>query len=165
MCKNKSPVKVFDRCFDRIPIFYDGKLIFLNPITRQTFPIANEIDCTDTFENLFQLDLDNNNSWYLLMPAQVPFKPPAVFAPQKIGHIQEIPDYDTRRAGIFTVIQLKIFLRKILHKSASNSFLKKSSRTVLQNAHIDNSQRDIYRAAGLNNKLYLDSMLSPSFFS
>ena len=42
--------------------------------------------------------------------------------------------------------------------------MKKISRTVLQNAHVDNSQRDIYRAAGLNNRLYLDSMLSPSFF-
>ena len=42
--------------------------------------------------------------------------------------------------------------------------MKKISRTVLQNAHVDNSQRDIYRTAGLNNRLYLDSMLSPSFF-
>ena len=35
---------------------------------------------------------------------------------------------------------------------------------MLQNRHIDNSQRDIYRAAGLNNRLYLDSTLSPLFF-
>ena len=35
-----------------------------------------------------------------------------------------------------------------MHKSASNSVLKRISRTVLQNAHIDNSQSDIYRAAG-----------------
>ena len=65
--------------------------MFVNPITRQTFPFANEIDCTDTFKNLFQLDLDNNNSWYQLMPAPVPFKPPAVFAPQQIGYIQKNP--------------------------------------------------------------------------
>ena len=97
------------------------------------------------------------------MPAPAPFKPPAVFAPQ-IGYIQKIPDYDSRRAGIYTVNQLKDFWRTFLHKSASNSVLKKISRTVLQNAHIDNSQRDIYRAAGLKNRLYLDSMLSPSFF-
>ena len=162
--KKISPLKVLDRCYDRIPIFYDGKTMFVNPITRQTFPFANEIDCTDTFKNLFQLDLDNNNSWYQLMPAPVPFKPPAVFAPQQIGYIQKIPDYDSRRAGIYTVNQLKDFWRTILHKSASNSVFKKISRTVLQNAHVDSSQRDIYRAAGLNNRLYLDSMLSPSFF-
>ena len=34
---------------------------------------------------------------------------------------------------------------------------------MLQNAQIDDSQRDIYRAAGLNNKLYLDSMMSQLF--
>ena len=130
--------------------------MFVNPITRETFPFANEIDCTDTFWYHYY------NSWYQLMPAPVPFKPPALFAPQTIGYIQKIPD-DSRRAGIYTVNQLKDFWRTILHKSASNSVLKKISRTVLQNAHIDNSQRDIYHAAGLNNRLYLDSMLSPSF--
>ena len=99
--------------------------MFVNPTARQTFTFANEIDCTDTFKNLFQLDLDNNNSLYQLMPAPVPFKTPAVFAPQQIGYIQKIPDYDSRRAGIYTVNQLKDFWRTILHKSASNSVLKK----------------------------------------
>ena len=107
--KKISPLKVFDRFYDRIPIFYDGKTMFVSPITRQTFPFANEIDCTDTFKILFQLDLDTNNSWYQFMPAPVPFKPTAVFAPQQIGYIQEIPDYDSRRAGIYTVNQLKDF--------------------------------------------------------
>ena len=58
----------------------------------------------------------------------------------------------------------KIFGEQFSTNLQSNSVLKKISRTVLKNAHIDNSQRDIYRAAGLNNRLYLDSMLSPSFF-
>ena len=138
--------------------------MFVNPITRQTFQFANEIDCTVTSKNLFQLDLDNSNSWYQLMPAPVPFKPDADFAQQQIGYIQKISDYDSRRAGIYTLDQLKDFWRTILHKFASNSVLKKISRTALQNAHIYNSQRDLYGAAGLNNKLYLDSMLSPFFF-
>ena len=77
--KKISPLKLLDRCYDRIPIFYDGKTMFVNPITRQTFPFANEIDCTDTFKNLFQLDLDNSNFWYQLLPAPVPFKAPVFF--------------------------------------------------------------------------------------
>ena len=83
--------------------------MFLNPITHQTFLFANEIDSTDTFKILFQLDLDNNNSWYQLMAALVPFKPSAVFAPQQNGYVQKIPDFDSRRAGIYTVNQLKDF--------------------------------------------------------
>ena len=71
--KKISPLKVLDRCYDRIPIFYDGKTMFVNPITRQTFPFANQIDCKDTFKNLFQLDIDNKNFWYQLMPVPVPF--------------------------------------------------------------------------------------------
>ena len=83
--------------------------MFVSPFTRQTFPFANEIDCTDTFKSLFQLDLDKNNSWCQLMPAPVPFKLLAVFAPQQINYIQKIPDYDSRRAGIYTVNQLQDF--------------------------------------------------------
>ena len=139
--KKISSFKVLDRCYDRILIFYDGKSMFVNPFTRQTFPFANEIDYTDTFKNVFPLDLGNNNSCYQLMQAPVPFKPPAVFANQ-----------------------LKDIWRTILHKSSSNSVLEKVPRTFLQNALTNNIQRDIYRAAGLNNQLCLVSMLSPSFF-
>ena len=39
--KKILPLKVPDRCYDRIPIFSDGKTMFVNPITRQTFPLAN----------------------------------------------------------------------------------------------------------------------------
>ena len=37
------------------------------------------------------------------MPAAVPPKPSAVFASQKMGYTQKIPDYDSRRAGINTI--------------------------------------------------------------
>ena len=57
-----------------------------NSITRQIFPFANEIDCTDTFKNLFQFDIDNNKSWNQMVLAPVFFIPPAVFAPQQIGY-------------------------------------------------------------------------------
>ena len=79
------------------------------------------------------------------MPAPVPFKPRAVFAPRQFGYIKKIPDCVSRRAGTYKVNQLKDYWRTILHKSASHSVLKKISQTVLQNAHIDNSQLDIYR--------------------
>ena len=71
-----------------------------NSITRQIFLFANEIDCTDTFKNPFQFDLHNNNSWYQMVLAPVPFKSSAVFAPQQIGYIWYIQDYDSCRAGV-----------------------------------------------------------------
>ena len=163
--KKVSPLKVLEKCFDRIPIFYNGRTMFVDPITRQTFPFANEIHCVGGYKKAFQLDLDDKLSWYQLMPAPIPFKTPLMFAPQDIGHITEFPLYDSRRAGMYTPKQLKAFWDNIIHNTASTSILKKITRTVLQNGHMDYANSDALTAAmGLNQKIYLDSLLSPGFF-
>ena len=41
--KKLYQLKALDRCFVRVPIFYEDRTMFVDPITRQTFPIANEI--------------------------------------------------------------------------------------------------------------------------
>ena len=41
--KKLSHLKVLEKCFDRIPIFYNGRTMFVDPITGQTFPFAKEI--------------------------------------------------------------------------------------------------------------------------
>ena len=41
--KKVSSLKVLEKCFDRISIFYNGRTMFVDPITRQIFPFANEI--------------------------------------------------------------------------------------------------------------------------
>ena len=78
-----SPLKVLDLLRPYSDLYY-GKTLFVSPITRQTFPFANEIDCTDTF---------NNNSCYQFMPAPVPFKPPAVFALNKLVIFKKNPRF------------------------------------------------------------------------
>ena len=92
--------------------------MFVDPITRQTFPFANEIHCVGGHKNAFQLDLDDKLSWYQLMPAPILFKTPLMFAPQDIGHITEFPVYDLRRAGMYTPKQLKAFWDNIIHNTA-----------------------------------------------
>ena len=78
-CRKKlSPVKVLDRCFDRILVFYEDRTIFVDTITRQNFPIANEIRCSEGYQNALQLDVADEKSWYQLRPAPMPFSSPAV---------------------------------------------------------------------------------------
>ena len=48
------------------------------------------MDGTDTFKSLFQIDSDNNNFLYQLMPVQVPFETPAVFASQQSGYMKKL---------------------------------------------------------------------------
>ena len=35
-----SPSHVMNQCYDKIPIFYNNAIFFVNPITRQTHPDA-----------------------------------------------------------------------------------------------------------------------------
>ena len=42
--KRNSPLKVLDQCY-RIPIHYVDRTMFVDPITRQTYPFANEVNC------------------------------------------------------------------------------------------------------------------------
>ena len=85
--KRISPLKVFDQCIDRIPIYYDDRTLFVDPITLQTYPFANEVICIGGYKNAYQLDIDNDNPWYLLMPAPVPLQPPKIFSSKVVSSV------------------------------------------------------------------------------
>ena len=162
-----SYLKILDRCYDRIPIDYEGQTHFVDPITRQTFKFANEIECQGTYRNMFQLDLNVENSWYKLSPAPEPQNPPLIFEPTEIGHITSFPTYDTQRAGMYTPGQIKDFWDNVIHNSASDSILKKLTRRLLTNGQRVRilESENLERAMSMNNQFYFDSLLSPNYFT
>ena len=152
--KRNSPLRVLDQCFDRIPIHYDDRTTF-----------ANEVNCIGGYKNVYHLDIDNDKSWYHLMPAPVPLQPPKNFSSRVVSSVPKFTGYESQSAGIYTPHQLKSFWDNILHSEASKSVLTKISREVLEGRSIDYSQKDIYASAmGINRQIYLDSLLSPIFF-
>ena len=68
-----SPLKVLDKCYDRIPILFERIAKFVDPIKRQTYYSASEIPCLGDYTNVFQIDLENDNSCYQLLPDPIPF--------------------------------------------------------------------------------------------
>ena len=58
-----SPLQVMDTCYDRIPVLYKNKVRFIDPVSRQTFTTAKQQPCNNKQKNLFQLDIENDNSW------------------------------------------------------------------------------------------------------
>ena len=52
-----SPLYNADRCFDRIPIHYKDTLMYVDPITRQTYNYATPIPCDNNPRNIIELDL------------------------------------------------------------------------------------------------------------
>ena len=57
-----SPLHTMNQCYDLIPILYEGQIQFFDPIIRQTHPAANIQNCTDRIKNLFQFDMDQEDS-------------------------------------------------------------------------------------------------------
>ena len=83
--KVRSTLWVMDKCYDKIPIFYENRVHFVDPITRQTFLSANEISCQRATQNLIQLDMDNDNSWYNLILHPVFHNTPLAFSPTRLS--------------------------------------------------------------------------------
>ena len=82
-----SPLQTMNQCYDRIPILYEGQIHFVDPITRQTHPAANTQNCTDRIKNLFQFDMDQEDSWYTITPDIVHQDRPAVFGPKDVSPV------------------------------------------------------------------------------
>ena len=59
-----SPLRVLHKCCDRIPILFEQTTKFVDPITRQPYDFTSEIPCLGDYTNVFQLDLESDNSWY-----------------------------------------------------------------------------------------------------
>ena len=73
---------------------------------------------------MFQLDLDNDNSWYPLLPDPLPFNEPLLFKPTELAQITQFLTFDTRRAEMYTPKQMNFFWEIIIHASASDTVLQ-----------------------------------------
>ena len=51
-----SPLYKSDQCFDKIPIYYKDTVMYVHPITRQTFNYATPIECDNNPQNIIEHD-------------------------------------------------------------------------------------------------------------
>ena len=121
----RSLLHTLNQCYDKIPIFYKGQKQFLDPITRQTLPDAWPQNCSDPIKYLFQMDRDQNDSWYSLTPEITHRDRPGVFAPKDIYPFTTQKFPQSAKAGIYTKGQLSVFWDAIPMSSASKNALQK----------------------------------------
>ena len=101
-----SSLHTMNQCCDRIPILYQGQIQFVDPITRQTHPADNIQSCTDRLKNLFQFDVDQEDSWYTLAPGIVHHDRPAVFGPKDVSPVAVHSFPGSQDAGMYTRSEL-----------------------------------------------------------
>ena len=78
----RSPPHVMNQSCDKIPIFYKNAIFFVDPITRKTYLDAQVQNCSDRIKNLFQSDIEDENSWFTITPTLEHRKRLAVFGPK-----------------------------------------------------------------------------------
>ena len=80
-----SPLYKADRCFDRIPIHFKDTLMYVDPITRQTYDYATPSTCDNNPGNIIEIDLESDDQdFYTLGPEPIKRKPPPMFLPSEI---------------------------------------------------------------------------------
>ena len=126
-----SPLHTMNQCYDRIPILYEGQIQFLDPIIRQTHPAANIQICTDRIKNLFQFDMDQEESCYTLTPGNVHQDRPAVFGPREVSPVAVHSFHGFRDAGMYTRSELSNFWDSILISAAYRNALKRFSQKLI----------------------------------
>ena len=161
--KVHSPRHTMNQCYDRIPILYQGQIQFVYTITRQTYPNANAQNCSDRIKNLFQLDVDQEDSWYSLTPGIVHQDKPAIFGPKKVTPVARHSLTGSQDAGMYTRSELRGFWDNILVNAASRSALKKFSQNLIfYSASRKGPGGPHYYAP--RTEFYVDKMISPDYF-
>ena len=122
-----SPLHTMNQCYDRFPILYDGQIQFVHPITRQTHAAANIQTCTDGIKNLFEFDMDQEDSWYTLKPGIVQQDRPAVFGHKDVSSLAVHSFPGSQDVEMYTRSEPSNFWDSILISAASRKASKKVS--------------------------------------
>ena len=120
-----SPLYKADKCFDRIPIHFKDTLMYVDPITRQTYDYATPITCDNNPRNIIELDPDSDDQdFYILGPEPIKRKPPLMFTPSQIKTTIRPNTFTAQDAGIYSNAELDQFWNRILFSKHSDSTLQ-----------------------------------------
>ena len=108
-----------------------AKIHFVDPITRQTFKSADQQDCSDKHLNLYQLDVDNINSWIELTPSITGVIAPDFFKPKEIKRQVKHSLAFSHDASIYNYAQMQNFWSMITDESGMKGILQEVSQTFL----------------------------------
>ena len=97
----------------------------------QTHPAANLQNCTNRIKNLFQFDIDHEDSWYTLTPGIVLQDRPVVFGPKDVSPVAVHSIPGSQDARLYTGSETSSFWDSILISAASLNALKKLSQKLI----------------------------------
>ena len=166
-----SPLYIADQCYDKIPVKYLDTVMYVDPITRQTFEYANQIPCENKAQNVISLDPDTNQ-YYVLTLQPIKKDPPLLFEPTQIQTAISPNTFTAQDAGIYSQKEFKHFWNRVLFTKHSDNTLQLLGKAIsyeFMNQQSDNSfPSNPYRSLriGLHDyMLNLTPFFSPDWFT
>ena len=120
-------------------------------------------NCSDRIKNLFQLDMDQEDTWYTLTPGIVHQDKPAIFGPQDISPVASHTFSGSQDAGMYTRNELKGFWDSIFINAASRTALKKFSQNLIVYTN-DQEGTDGSHYYTPRTEFFVDKMILPGYF-
>ena len=118
-----------ESCFNRIPIYYQDTVMYIDPITRQTSNYATPISCDNNPQNVIDLDLhtDEQYGWT--------FKPvlratPMLFEPKQFQPAINPNTLTAQEAGISSNADLTTFWNRVLFTEQSHTTLTHLGKAI-----------------------------------
>ena len=120
-----SPLYRADKCFDRIPIHYRETIMYVDPITRQTFNYTTLIECGNNPQNVIESDPDTDDGgFYVLTLDPLKREAPQMFKPTQIKRTITPNTFTAQDAGIYSNAELDQFWNRVLFAKHSDTTLK-----------------------------------------
>ena len=114
-----------DKCFDRIPKHYKETIMYVDPITRQTFNYAAPIQCGNNPQNNFELDPDTDDGgFYVLKPDPLKREAPQMFKSTQIETTITPNTFTAQNARICSNAELDQFWNRVLFAKHSDTTLQ-----------------------------------------
>ena len=109
-----SPLYRADNCFDRIPIHYRETIMYVDPITRQTFNYATPIECGNNPQNNVELNPDTDDGdFHVLTPDPLKREAPQIIKPSQIKTTIIPNTFTAQDAGIYSNAELDQFWNRV----------------------------------------------------
>ena len=140
-----------------------GANLIVDPITRQTHPVANIQSCTDRIKNVFQFDMDQEVSWYTLTPGIVHQDRTTMFGPKDVSPVAVLSFPGSQDAAMYTRSELSSLWDSILISAASQNVLKKFLQKLIVFSS-NNKNPDGFPYFAPRTHFYVDNMISPGYF-
>ena len=170
-----SPLYRADKCFDRISIHYRETIMYVDPITRQTFNYATPIEFENNPQNSIELEPDTyDGDFYVLTPDPLKREAPQRLKPTQNKTTITPNTLTAQDAGIYSNAELDLFWNRVIFAKHSDTTLQLLGKSlsydfiIVHNEQHSHTGSNPYNHLGIglhDHLLNLLPLFNPDWFS